>query len=88
MCHPHPIFWLHHSFVDRIFEKWMRRHNKKASEAMTNTDAPMGHNLRFPIVPFFPYLFHEDLFKKSTEFGYIYEDVDDEGNRTINKIII
>ncbi len=80
-----PIFWLHHSFVDRIFEKWLRRYNKTASEALSKKDAPIGHNSGSPVVPFFPYWFHEDLFKKSSEFGYDYEDVNEKGNKAITQ---
>ena len=76
-----PIFLLHHSFVDRIFEKWLRRHNQKASKALSASGAPLGHNSQSPLVPFFPYWIHEDLFKKSSEFGYDYEDVDEKGNK-------
>lgn len=73
-----PIFWLHHSFVDRIFEKWLRRYRAGPS-ALTYHYAPFGHNRKSAIVPFFPISTHEDMFKKSFGLGYTYEDVDKNG---------
>ena len=73
-----PIFPLHHSFVDRIYEKWLRKYNKDAS-VLSSHDAPIGHNRGDVIVPLFPVYTHEQMFKKSFEFGYDYEDVDENG---------
>ncbi|XP_020628304.1 tyrosinase-like [Orbicella faveolata] len=73
-----PIFPLHHSFVDRIYEKWLRKHNKDAS-VLSVSDAPIGHNKHDVIVPLFPLYTHQQMFKKSSEFGYEYEDVDENG---------
>ena len=73
-----PIFPLHHSFVDRIFEKWLRKYNKSAS-VLSQYDAPLGHNRYGVLVPLFPVYTNEEMFKKSFEFGYEYEDVDSEG---------
>ncbi|XP_068716316.1 tyrosinase-like isoform X1 [Montipora foliosa] len=73
-----PIFLLHHCFVDRIFEKWLRKYNKDAS-VLSLLDAPIGHNRNDVIVPLFPLHTHEQMFKKSFEFGYEYEDVDENG---------
>ena len=73
-----PIFFLHHSFVDRIFEKWLRKYNKDAS-ILSSHGAPLGHNRRDIIVPLFPVYTHEEVFKKSFELGYDFEDVDGEG---------
>ena len=73
-----PIFLLHHSFTDRIYEKWLRDYNKDASTLSTH-DAPIGHNRGDVIVPLFPVYTHEQIFQKSFELGYDYEDVDEEG---------
>ena len=73
-----PIFLLHHSFVDRIYEKWLRKYNKDAS-VLSVLEAPIGHNKHDVIVPLFPLYTHEQIFKKSFEFGYGYEDVDEDG---------
>lgn len=73
-----PIFLLHHSFVDRVYEKWLRKYSKEAS-VLSVLDAPIGHNKHDVIVPLFPLYTHEQMFKKSFEFGYGYEDVDEDG---------
>ena len=77
-----PIFWLHHSFVDRILEKWLRKYKANAT-VLSKMGAPIGHNRTDPIVPLFPIRTHEQMFKKSWEFGYEYEDVGENG--TFNK---
>lgn len=77
-----PIFPLHHSFVDRIYEKWLRKYNKDAS-VLSLYDAPIGHNRDDVIVPLFPVYTHQQMFKKSFEFGYDYEDLDENGKYVI-----
>ena len=67
-----PIFPLHHSFVDRIYEKWLRKFN----------NAPIGHNKDDVIVPLYPVYTHQQMFKKSFEFSYDYDDVDENGKYT------
>ena len=73
-----PIFILHHAFVDRIYEKWLRKFNKSAN-VLSTYDAPIGHNRDDVIVPLFPVYTHQQMFKKSFEFGYDYQDVDEKG---------
>ena len=73
-----PIFYLHHSFVDRILEKWLRKY-KKDPAVLSKVEAPIGHNKNDPIVPLFPIRTHGQMFKKSGEFGYEYEDVGENG---------
>ena len=73
-----PIFPLHHSFVDHIYEKWLRKFKKDAS-VLSEFDAPIGHNKHDVIVPMFPLYTHQEMFQKSLDFGYEYEDVDEEG---------
>ena len=70
-----PIFPLHHSFLDRIYEKWLRRYNKDGS-VLYLLYAPIGHNRHDLVVPFFPLYPHQQMVKKSFEFGYEYEYVD------------
>ena len=76
-----PIFPLHHSFVDRIYEKWLRKFNKDAS-VLSSYDAPIGHNKDDVIVPLYPVYTHQQIFKKSFEFVYAYDDVDENGKYT------
>ena len=73
-----PIFPLHHCFVDRILEKWLRKYKKDAS-ALSATEAPIGHNRADVIVPLFPVYTHEELFLESFSYGYDFEEVDKDG---------
>ena len=68
-----PIFHLHHAFVDRIYEKWLRKF-KKDSSVLSQFNAPLGHNRKDVIVPLFPVYTHEEMFRQSFDFGYEYED--------------
>ena len=78
-----PIFWLHHSFVDRILEKWLRKYKANAT-VLSKMGAPIGHNRTDPIVPsLFPIRTQEQMFKNSWEFDHEYEDVGENG--TFNK---
>ena len=63
------IFPLHHFYVDRIYEKWLRKFN----------NSPIGHNKDDVIVPLYPVYTHQQMFKKSFGFGYDYDDVDENG---------
>ena len=77
------IFPLHHFFVDRIYEKWLRKFNKNASVLSTD-NSPIGHNKDDVIVPLYPVYTHQQMFKKSFEFGYDYDDVDENGKYTLS----
>ena len=44
------IFPLYHSFVDRIYEKWLRKFSKNAS-VISTYNAPIRHNKDDVIVP-------------------------------------
>ena len=73
-----PIFLLHHCFVDRIFEKWLRKYKKEAS-VLSATEAPIGHNKGDVIVPFFPVYTYEEVLSESFSFAYDFEEVDEDG---------
>ena len=75
------IFSLHHFFVDRIYEKWLRKFNKNAL-VLSTYNSPIGHNKDDVIVPLYPVYTHQRMFKKSFEFGYDYDDVDENGKYT------
>ena len=64
--------------VDRIYEKWLCKFNKNAS-VLSTYDASIGHNKDDVIVPLYPVYTHQQVFKKSFEFGYDYEDVNENG---------
>ena len=69
------------SLVDRIYEKWLCKFNKNFS-VLSSYDAPIGHNKDDVIVPLYPVYTHQQMFKKSFEFGYDYDDVDENGKYT------
>ena len=75
------IFPLHHFSVDRIYEKWLRKFNENAS-VLSTYNSPIGHNKDDVIVPLYPVYTHQQMFKKSFEFGYDYDDVDENGKYT------
>ena len=45
-------------------------------------NAPIGHNKDDVIVPLYPVYTHQQMFKKSFEFGYDYNDVNENGKYT------
>ena len=62
-------------------EKRLRKFIKSASFLGTY-DARIGHNKDDVIVPLYPVYTHQQMFKKSFEFGYDYDDVDENGKYT------
>ena len=74
-----PIFPLHHSFVDRIYEKWLPKFNKSVSF--------LEHTMRASDTTKMTSLYHFNLCilinrflrSLSIEFGYDYDDVDENG---------
>ena len=75
------IFPLHHSFVDRIYEKCLYKFNKNAL-VLSTYNSPIRHNRDDVIVPLYPVYTHQQIFKKSFEFVYDYDDVDENGKYT------
>ena len=75
------IFPLHHFLLDRIYGKWLRKFNKNASVLSTD-NSPIRHNKDDVIAPLYPVYTHQQMFKKSFEFGYDYDDVDENGKYT------
>lgn len=70
-----PIFLLHHCFVDNIFEKWFSQHDVSRLPPYPERGASIGHNLREAMIPFFPVITHEGMYKVASELGYEYEDI-------------
>lgn len=44
-----PIFWIHHSNIDRLWSAWMKRHGRQYAPA---SGGPMGSNLNDVMEPF------------------------------------
>ncbi|OCT57704.1 tyrosinase [Xenopus laevis] len=65
-----PIFILHHSFIDKIFDKWIQKYNISPSLYPPNNEPGQGPN--DCCTPFFPCIRNKDLLWKTTLFGYRY----------------
>ncbi|CAH2281598.1 tyrosinase-like [Pelobates cultripes] len=70
-----PIFILHHSYVDKIFEQWIAKYNASPSTYPENNE--LGQSPTDCIIPFFPCYQNKDFIRKSTEFGYLYSVYND-----------
>ncbi|KAM6907518.1 LOW QUALITY PROTEIN: tyrosinase-like [Xenentodon cancila] len=66
-----PIFLLHHAFVDSIYEQWLRRHRPSPSQ-YPESNAPIGHNSEYHMVPFLPLHRNREYFLSSKDLGYEY----------------
>ena len=72
-----PLFILHHTMVDCVFEEWLKRHPD--GEYPSTMDVPQGHLRDGYMVPFFPLYTNNDMFKGAENFGYscILSDLED-----------
>ncbi|XP_054610758.1 tyrosinase-like [Dunckerocampus dactyliophorus] len=66
-----PIFLLHHAFVDSLYEEWLRRHSPDPSQ-YPSSNAPIGHNSGYYMVPFLPLHRNIEYFTSSKDLGYEY----------------
>ncbi|XP_030648084.1 tyrosinase-like [Chanos chanos] len=80
-----PIFLLHHTFVDSIYEQWLRRHGPAQSQYPT-ANAPIGHNSDLYMVPFIPLYRNGDYFISSKELGYEYFYLLDPGQQFVEGV--
>ncbi|CAL8266330.1 unnamed protein product [Merluccius merluccius] len=69
-----PIFLLHHTFIDSLYEQWLRRHQPSPSE-YPDSGAPIGHNGEYNMVPFLPLYKNREFFLSSKELGYDYSSL-------------
>ena len=63
-----PLFILHHTAVDCVFEEWLKRHPD--GEYPDSPDVPLGHLRDGYMVPFYPLFTNNDMFKPAENFGY------------------
>ena len=71
-----PIFFFHHANVDRIFEMWLKEYGDNVSAYEPKTNGHPGHNVDDWLVPLFPLMTNADMFKRSTELGYEYNNLE------------
>ncbi|CAH8515127.1 unnamed protein product [Heterobilharzia americana] len=68
-----PLFILHHTFVDKLFELWFRKYRPSPSQ-YPRRGCPPGHSAYSPIVPLFPVIENIAYFVDSRSLGYDYDD--------------
>ncbi|XP_078497457.1 tyrosinase-like [Lissotriton helveticus] len=73
-----PIFFLHHAFVDKLFERWCVKYN--ATSEMYPKNKIFGHGQNDYIVPSMPPVMNKDYENQAAIFGYKYSDFDPSGN--------
>ncbi|XP_073525327.1 tyrosinase-like [Phyllobates terribilis] len=65
-----PIFIFHHTFMDKIFDTYIKRQNLTESSYPPNQI--YGHRPTDNILPFLPLRKHRQMCVPGTRFGYIY----------------
>ncbi|KAM8967895.1 tyrosinase-like [Pelodytes ibericus] len=65
-----PLFLLHHCFIDKILEEWIKRYNGGPSLYPNNNEPGQGPNEC--CTPYFPCYRNRDLLQPSTRFGYTF----------------
>ena len=74
-----PLFILHHTAVDCVFEEWLKRHPD--GEYPDSPDVPQGHLQDGYMVPFYPLITNSDMFQLAENFGYSCSLSDLESNK-------
>ncbi|XP_067835041.1 tyrosinase-like [Heptranchias perlo] len=69
-----PLFPSLHAYVDKIFERWLRRHPNSAELYPTDPGVPYGHRGNDRMVPFLPVVENRHMMRSCITFGYDYED--------------
>ncbi|KAM9319074.1 tyrosinase [Pholidichthys leucotaenia] len=81
-----PIFLLHHAFIDSIYERWLRTHQPLRT-TFPQTNAPIGHNDGYYMVPFLPLYRNGDYFLSNKALGYEYAYLLDPGQRFVQEVL-
>ena len=66
-----PFFIIHHTMIDCIFDKWLKRHPDEEYPDVPLTFSTKGHQPHSYMVPYFPLYTNADMFKSAADnFGY------------------
>ena len=67
-----PVFIIHHTMVDCIFDEWLQRHPDQGyPDDIPLTISTQGHQAQSYMVPFFPIYTNANMFKPAaSNFGY------------------
>ncbi|XP_076832304.1 LOW QUALITY PROTEIN: tyrosinase [Brachyhypopomus gauderio] len=82
-----PIFLLHHAFIDSIFEQWLRRHQPPRTH-YPESNAPIGHNDGYYMVPFIPLYRNGDYFLTTKALGYEYSYLLNPSQRILQEFLV
>jgi len=70
-----PMFFLHHCMIDSLMERWLRKH-LPSYEDYPESNAPIGHNYGYHMVPFMP-IYRNIEYLLSKNLGYEYDYLQD-----------
>ena len=65
-----PVFIVHHTMTDCMFEEWLRRHPDEQFPDVPLTVSTRGHQAHSFMIPFLPLYTNNDMFKLAENFGY------------------
>ena len=65
-----PVFIIHHTMVDCMFDEWLKRHPDEQYPDVTLTLGTRGHQAHSYMIPFFPLYTNADMFTPAYHFGY------------------
>ena len=71
-----PLFFLHHTNVDRILESWLQKFTDGPPPYTPTSGGHPGENLHDYHVPLFPLKTNADMYQFSEELGYRYDGWD------------
>lgn len=68
---PYFYFFIVFFLFQSIYEEWLRRHRPSAAQ-YPESNAPIGHNSEYHMVPFLPLIRNREYFISSKDLGYEY----------------
>ncbi|XP_056408550.1 tyrosinase-like [Hyla sarda] len=69
-----PMFILHHAYIDKLFEVWIRK-NKATPDKYPNNQH-LGHQRLECAMPFFPCVMNKHMLQNSAVYGYTFTYMD------------